>query len=147
MDIDYVVDKKGNKYKVKTFVNYGAIVTTCILPELKPIDNICYAQNGYSFNRWRDPEYRGDNLLNNNMLMATVDVVKKYWFLPTVDSIIAFVHPTNAIAAKWTIGMGGHMGGNAEIDGDVFEKYVVPIDGLVKMADKVKCLETSLTKS
>jgi hypothetical protein len=147
MDIDYVVDKKGNKYKIKTSVDGGLVVTTSILPELRPIDSMCIAKDGLIFSKWRDPEYRNSEVIDGNRVVAFVEMLKHG--ILSVDRIYGYVHPSNHASIKWVLSRGGYMDGKVGIDGVVYDKYVVPLESLVKMAGEIKekCLEMNLTKS
>ena len=147
MDIDYVVDKKGNKYKIKTSIDFGAIVTTSILPELRPIDSMCIAKDGLIFSKWRDPEYRNSEVVDANRVVAFAEMLK--YNILSVDRIYGYVHPSNQSSIKWVLSRGGYMDGKVGIDGEVYDKYVVPLETLVKIAGEIKekCSETNLTKS
>ena len=147
MDIDYVVDKKGNKYKIKTSIDFGAIITTSILPELRPIDSMCIAKDGLIFSKWRDPEYRNSEVVDANRVVAFAEMLK--YNILSVDRIYGYVHPSNQSSIKWVLSRGGYMDGKVGIDGEVYDKYVVPLETLVKIAGEIKekCSETNLTKS
>ena len=147
MDIDYVVDKKGNKYKIKTSIDFGAIITTSILPELRPIDSMCIAKDGLIFSKWRDTEYRNSEVVDANRVVAFVEMLK--YNILSVDRIYGYVHPSNQSSIKWVLSRGGYMDGKVGIDGEVYDKYVVPLETLVKIAGEIKekCSETNLTKS
>ena len=144
MDIDYVVDKKGNKYQIKTDCVYGAILTTYTVPELKPIDSMGIAPDGYIFSKWRDPEYRGSDAIDAQRMVKFVEAYKEGLFLPDIDRIFGYIHPSNLASSKWVLSRGGYMDGKQKIDGVEYEKFVVPIESMVKVAEGIK--EKCLTK-
>lgn len=138
MEIDYVVDKQGNKFKIKTSVDYGAVLTTSIIPELKPIDSMCIAPDGFIFSKWRDPEYRNSTIIDNNRVLGFAEAVKNDLLLPRVDKIYGFIHPDNIASSKWVLSRGGYMEGNQVIDGVAYGKYFVPVDILLSAAERIK---------
>jgi hypothetical protein len=135
VEIDYVVDKKGNKYKLKTSCDYGAVLSTVILPELRPISSMCIAPDGFIFNKWRDPEYRGSDIVDNFAAAGFIKAVQDDLFLPNIDKIYGYIHPSNVASSKWVISMGGYMDGVQDLDGIMYDKFVVPLDVLTKKVE------------
>jgi len=136
----YVTDKKGNRYEIKSHIDYGAIIMTSVLPELKPIDSLCIARDGLIFGKWRDPDYRNSAAIDDCRMLKWEEFLRQGWLLPEVDKIYGFVHPNNVASIKWVLSRGGYLDGKHEIDGVIYDKYVVPIDAMVKMAEKIKCM-------
>jgi hypothetical protein len=138
MEIDYVVDKQGNKFKIKTSVDYGAVLTTSIMPEFRPVDCVCIAPNGLIFTKWRDPEYRGNSVLDDNRTLALAGAIKNDLFLPDVDKLFGYIHPDNLAAAKWVSSRSAYMDGQETVDGVTYHKYVAPLDVILSAAERIK---------
>jgi len=152
MDIDYVVDKKGNKYKIKTSIDFGAIVTTSILPELRPIDIQCIDRNGYAFSRLREQGYSNMEIVDEQRILAVVEGIDKGMLLPGVDSIYSFIHPSNKSAmSRNKLFLDSDVIDESDVvmDGIMYKKASVSVQTLYQIAHRIKekCSETSLTKS
>ena len=138
METDYIIDSKGNKFKIKTSVGYGAMVTSVVLPELKAVDNMCIAPDGYIFAKWRDPEYRRSEVLMKHRLLAIADILREGILLPNVDKLYGFIHYSNKHSSDWALRNGSYIDGEVDIDGTKYDKYICPVENLLKIADSVK---------
>ena len=142
-----MVDKKGNKYKIKTFVNYGAIVTTCILPELRPIDIECIAGDGYAFSRLRDADYRGNGVIDEQRILAVANEIDRGGILyPNINNLYCLLHPSNIASLKMnTLFESDDTITHSEVvvDGTAYIKVVMPVSTHQKVANRIKekCLE------
>jgi hypothetical protein len=145
MIMNYVTGKDGKRYQLKTSVDFGAVLTTSILPELRPIDSMCIAPDGLIFSKWRDPEYRGSDVVDDNRMVAFVEAYNNHLLLPNIDKIYGYIHPNNIASAKWVLSRGGYVDGKYEDGGVIYDRFIVPIDVMVKRAEAIK--EKCLTKA
>lgn len=135
---DYILDSKGTRHEIRSYLDSGTVLSTCILPGLQTIDSMCIAPDGYIFGKWRDVEYRSSDIVDDNRVVAFSKALEAGQFLKGIDSIYGYVHPSNIASAKWIESRGGYLNGKVEKFGILYDKFIVPIEVLLNEAKKVE---------
>jgi hypothetical protein len=133
-----VSDCNGNKYETITECNFGAILTTATLPELRTIDCMCIAPDGYVSGKLRDNDFRGQKEIDNNNILVTDELLKRGLFLPAVKSFYGFIHPDNIRSLKMFQSRGTVIEGEVMISGIKYFKVVTPFEVMNKMAERIR---------
>ena len=134
----FVTDCNGNKYETITNCNYGAILTTSVLPELRTIDCMCIAPDGYVFGKLRDNDFRGQKSVDDNNILVTDELLKSGLLLPGITGFYGFIHPDNHRSLKMFQSRGTIVSGEQIIEGVNYIKVVTPIDVMFDMAARIK---------
>lgn len=134
----FVTDSQGNKIETITTSNYGAILTTSIMPELRTIDCMCIAPDGYVFGKLRDNDFRGQASVDNCNILETAELLKSGLLLPSITGFYGFIHPDNQRSLKMFQSRGTVISGETEINGVKYIKVITPVETMYRMAEGIK---------
>lgn len=138
MDTNFAVDRFGKVFELKSFCTYCMVIVTSVLPEVRPVDIVCFAEDGYIFGQLRDSDFRGSETLDNHKDVFQAELFKDKFLPPGVNGVYCHIHPSNKRAISWLLGKGWIKEGSFSKNGEFVDKYYLSAESMISNAEAIK---------
>lgn len=132
-----VANKTGGFQRVKLALDYGAVISVSVMPEMRPIGSFCVAPDGYIFSKWRDLEYRGNSAIDEAEAVMLMEMFEGQMLLPGTNKIYALIHPSGKTITDWAV-QNRLFDGQQALEGVNFNRLVISLDLIKERAERAK---------